>query len=527
MSEAHANKHLDTKTIISFFKGARDSQGCRDGHFNNLEGCLEVLDLESFEGVSLNQLSDAITNKLPSDVSRMGTLTIYVMWLYPRLMAIDVSAEGSLTQEITTWYRFLKAMASHDDLIFEAFRNWQRHQAIADPTSSRRLSIAEAELRGLMASPSTSVNPGLSAAKPEALFGQMHPDRVKLSQEPRTVIEIDDDDDGGDDDVVFISSKTLPKGRGSSEGHGQNPQPGLPILTGPNMLAVKDLTTAPPKKKDSEVAETKRKLSAKYSDSSSASPRTEKGGTSKRPPQYYVCDRCGQQGHLLKKCPTNMDPSFDRKPPQNYKCHFCKKVGEHYGPLCPKHPHPDSIAAQRRAYAKTGGRVEGARRPDHMDRFQDKRAEPSQDGRESQYDIPARGTDRSSSPVREVGRHRYGDKYRPVDKYRPEDEFSRLSLSMPRDQRRKRKASRSPSPDKTVLRKKSQGLAIAGMANWSSKAATLSDNLMGRRDDDLIVQRGGQREGRLSYDDEVDEDVTQTRPPRRVTSAPVEQEGRL
>ena len=30
-------------------------------------------------------------------------------------------------------------------------------------------------------------------------------------------------------------------------------------------------------------------------------------------PPGYVCDRCGKEGHLIKNCPTNGDPKYDRK----------------------------------------------------------------------------------------------------------------------------------------------------------------------------------------------------------------------
>jgi hypothetical protein len=262
---------------------------------SNLKKTLKVLGLESFESVALDQLFTAVTQKLPSDTSKKRTLDIYVMWLHPRLMAIDVSTEGSFTQEIATWYRFLKAMATHDHLIFEAFHDWQRSQAIENPTSSRRLSIAEAELRRLMTAPSTSAKPVSDAPKAEGHFGQMHPDRVKLSRESHEVIEIDDNDDD-DDDVVVISARSLRDDRTSPQNNGRDRQPDLSFLTGANMLAVKDMAKAPPRKKDPEVPKTNRKSSGGSSESRPAQAKRGETNSPKIPPPYYTCDRCGQKG---------------------------------------------------------------------------------------------------------------------------------------------------------------------------------------------------------------------------------------
>jgi hypothetical protein len=216
----------------------------------------------------------------------------------------------------------------------------------------------------------------------------------------------------------------------------------------------------------------------------------------------------------LKECPTNLDPAFDRTPPKNYKCHFCKKVGDHYGPMCPRHPQPDSIARQRREHAKALARADGGRSVDHKDRVRLARAEQYRNERPSRLDSPARGKDRSSSPTRESRRHRHGDKYRPENKYRPEDEFSRLSLSASRRQQGKRRASRSPSPHKAVSRKKSVAWVDDNVGDRHPKTRTFFD--------DPASQRSGQWEGRLSYDDGVDEDVPKTRPiKKRVAFSPV------
>ncbi|TGO15079.1 hypothetical protein BTUL_0044g00180 [Botrytis tulipae] len=64
-------------------------------------------------------------------------------------------------------------------------------------------------------------------------------------------------------------------------------------------------------------------------------------------PPSYICNRCGKNGHLVKQCPTNMDPAFDKKPPGSYKCSICNKLGKHWYSLCPENTRKDSITQKR------------------------------------------------------------------------------------------------------------------------------------------------------------------------------------
>ncbi|KAF7901107.1 hypothetical protein EAF00_003328 [Botryotinia globosa] len=64
-------------------------------------------------------------------------------------------------------------------------------------------------------------------------------------------------------------------------------------------------------------------------------------------PPSYICNRCGKNGHLVKQCPTNMDPAFDKKPPGSYKCSICNKFGKHWYSLCPENTRKDSITQKR------------------------------------------------------------------------------------------------------------------------------------------------------------------------------------
>jgi hypothetical protein len=301
-------------------------------HSNKMRQNLEALELESFDGLSLVQLSDSITKNLPSDTSNKRVLDVYVMWLHHRLMAIDVSAEDDFIHEIATWYRFVKALPNDDGRITNVFHDWQRGQAVENPASSRRLCIAEAELRGLMAAAPKVAESSKIFSKPEgrnsvkseprnsgkseARYGQMHPDRARLSENSPIVI----DDDGDDDDIVEISSNAFNKCRASPRGVGQNGQSDLSFLTGSNMLPMngktrfsrgkEDIDAPKPEGKHAPKPEGKSapkpdgkpmpkpegKLVAKPSDSHSAPSGKKGAGVPKKPPGGYVCDRCKKKG---------------------------------------------------------------------------------------------------------------------------------------------------------------------------------------------------------------------------------------
>ncbi|KAJ8071405.1 hypothetical protein OCU04_001726 [Sclerotinia nivalis] len=73
------------------------------------------------------------------------------------------------------------------------------------------------------------------------------------------------------------------------------------------------------------------------------------GGSTDHVPPNYICNRCGKHGHLVKQCPTNMDPAFDKQPPETYQCSICNKFGNHWYSLCPKNTKEDSITQKRLA----------------------------------------------------------------------------------------------------------------------------------------------------------------------------------
>ncbi|KAH6631975.1 hypothetical protein F5144DRAFT_629895 [Chaetomium tenue] len=225
---------------------------------DDTEQILETLRLETLKDIPLAQLSEAIKRNLSADVDQRQILDIYIMWLHPRLMDIDVSAKGYLGLEIFYLYHFLKALPGDHSRLANAFHDWQRSQAVGNSDISTKVRIAEAEFRRLMPAlenkrPERNTNSSvledrfgnmhpdrarlsqnMDVSILENRFGNMHPDRAKLSQDTCIVIELDDDDNDGD--AVPISSKSKRRGRRSGKGKGGGGPPGLSFLTGSNKL---------------------------------------------------------------------------------------------------------------------------------------------------------------------------------------------------------------------------------------------------------------------------------------------------
>ncbi len=292
-------------------------QAAEMDHSDRIKQNLEILGLESLENLSLGELFAAIGKNIPSDVSKSRILNIYAMWLHSRLVVIDVSYGATFADEIASWYQFLKALTNDDSLIIGAFRDWQRGEVLENPTSLRRLSIAEAELTRLMSSSPTEpessptcfdgnygkIHPDrVKTSQGSHIFidvdghyGQMHPDRVERSQNPHTVIEIEDDEP---EIIVLSSSHTWPKDLSTPPSHGQDGQPDFRFLTGANMLALsdivrplrdgQDLGTPSPKPMDMSVPVP---LESRPEGSEST-----KAGKPKKPRKEYICDRCGVKG---------------------------------------------------------------------------------------------------------------------------------------------------------------------------------------------------------------------------------------
>ncbi len=274
-------------------------------HSDMVKQNLEILGLESLEGVSLGQLLADVAERMPSNVSESRILNIYAMWLHSRLITIDISDEASFANEICHWYHFLKAVTD-DNLIVEAFCEWQRGAVTADPTSWRRLSIAEVELRKLIPDPPSDPEPSPPPAMSDSHHGYMHPDRVKMSQGQHPVIELDDDDQS---DIVELSSRPCPKDSTLSQDRGQQGgQQDLSFLTGSNMLPLFRNPKSPPPeprhrrlRRPSPGACAKEIAAREWGVNEAKTANEAKANEANMTRKEFICDRCGLKGRHITR----------------------------------------------------------------------------------------------------------------------------------------------------------------------------------------------------------------------------------
>lgn len=259
-------------------------------HSDKKKQNLEVLGLENVNVLCLPELWDAIKEKLPSDVSKMRILNIYVMWLHEQLATFDISAEDAVRDCISTWYEFLKATNYDSRIIAEALDDWQRDEAQHDPTSWRRLGIIAAELRAVMISfvPPSKKSPGTS---PDGHYGHMHPDRIMLSRESPSASGLGD----GKHEVIVIDpdADLPPKNGGTPRGVGSN----LPFLTGSNRLVLGDIADSLPHREEEKVSQVAAAEPRTTSITpNSKDPQSDISKTSGKSSSGYVCFRCGVPG---------------------------------------------------------------------------------------------------------------------------------------------------------------------------------------------------------------------------------------
>ncbi|KXX83329.1 E3 ubiquitin-protein ligase RBBP6 [Madurella mycetomatis] len=466
-------------------------------HPDKIKQNLDILGLDNLKGLTMDQLLAAVANKFPPEVSKRRLLNVFVMWLHERLTGVDIPADAAFANEVSSWYNTLKMTANDDSAIAEAFHDWQCEQYIHDPASSGWLSIAELKLHSPMASPTAHSLNNLETARPEHQYGSMHPDRLKLSLEDPSAIEIDDDGP----EVVGTPFHQW-EDRAQLQTDGQDEPHGLSFLTGSNRLVLNDPVDSKLDRGGSPFA------------SCVKSPEHESGSISKRRSLGYVCNRCRIPGHLLQNCPTDTDSAFDKKPQEDYKCRICKKTGDHLFTLCPNNRDPKSLTQQRRHNVEKSAKSGANHRHDYGSDFDNSHQSRLRNDRSHRLDEPPRGRRRSCSPLGHANGKRRRDmsppgheqlSHRPVSpplrysdsKRRMEEPYVEDTpvihrLLPPQEHRNNRKHSGAMFPNKPASPKECHS-RVDKRAKKKARRVTFCD--------DLVIEIKDTGEGRLSYYD--------------------------
>ncbi|EAA33424.1 hypothetical protein GE21DRAFT_6212 [Neurospora crassa] len=376
-------------------------------------------------------------------------------WLSDHLLELDSSDERSFSHEIAKWCFFVKDAGYDSTNVVGTFEEWLHEHSHAEPLSARRLALAELEIKKFYDIPTKAPRlvpadepcqpspppektlqqfPSMSEAsevQPVDGFGQIHPDRLKLSRygdtkhEEGEVIDVDD----WQCPVVAISS---------DEDVDPQTKNTMSFLTGANRMVFGEdeaimTTDLQGKKKKTKKA---KKSKAQAMQSGPTSIQTQEKNKAS-------CGRCGVPGHYHMQCPTNLDPSFDKSPPNEYKCNFCNRYGDHYATVCKRNMNPTSLTQQRKRFAERGRQFHPSRgrSSSPLRGPNDKR----HIGRErSPYRVPRdrHRYDRESSPYRESETRHHVDRDRSRERRRSRERCRR---------RRSRSKSRSPSPPRQAL----------------------------------------------------------------------------
>ncbi|KAL2153375.1 hypothetical protein VTH82DRAFT_4530 [Thermothelomyces myriococcoides] len=264
----------------------------RMDHLGRMEQNFEAFWFESLECMPLAKLSESLKDALPSDESNDRALKYYGIWLWRRLMTLDPMADNESRYEIAAWYRFMKEMPLVDHQILQAFHGWQHGYAVEGPASSKRLSLAEDELRRLTTSDASNlIDLVVDSARSENEPSQTQPDSSNLSQGEGIKTEADDHDEGSCSDEPVLPSNTAEKRSAPSSAEGGGGEEDSYFLTGSNMLPLNEKARLSRGKRGPTIG----KLDGGAETDAVSRLMDEGVGVSGKPPPGYTCKRCGRK----------------------------------------------------------------------------------------------------------------------------------------------------------------------------------------------------------------------------------------
>ncbi|KAL8371893.1 hypothetical protein RB595_001614 [Gaeumannomyces hyphopodioides] len=370
-------------------------------HFSGALGAYPEVEMKSIvlpaDGkTTLSELSAVLQHLSRTEqLSQAQILDAYCRWLYHSVGRLDQSDEKEHTAQISAWCASLCAQKFTTGDILESFKQFSAKQTASDPCSFRRTQLAMKEIDRI-------TSPSVENTRPAVIGTEVQfPVRQPFG-------------DGFDTPMRKLSI-------GGHKSHGPS---------------------APSQQHKEERKKNRQRNGSSLTDV------TPKGG--------YVCSRCGIPGHFVQKCPTNLDPAYD-KTPSSYRCHLCNAIGQHITSLCPRNTEKTSLY-QRRLRAQQQGA-----RPDSRGRTR----EPSPSGARDRSISRIRPARQDWGERRDENRHQYRSKsryrdeerhrYRSRSRYRDDDMQKYRSRSRYGDEDRHRHRSKSRHRGKSRIRSPSRG----------------------------------------------------------------------
>lgn len=97
-------------------------------HLDRIKQDRELIGLNNFKSLSLDQLLDAIDQKFPTGLGRKRIIQIFITWLHDCLVDSEISDSPTLRSQVREWVTFLRKCHNSDRTILDTFREYQNYE---------------------------------------------------------------------------------------------------------------------------------------------------------------------------------------------------------------------------------------------------------------------------------------------------------------------------------------------------------------------------------------------------------------
>ncbi|ETS82368.1 hypothetical protein PFICI_04244 [Pestalotiopsis fici W106-1] len=398
---------------------------------------LEILSIERLENVSLEDLGARVDRNIYSTISKQQALDTYLGWLREQLSRDMFVQEVDIIKDWTT--SLLNRSFNKEDIL-TSFKQWQNQEALVDRSTLRRFLMVERELSDFLENPTRGNSTKREQSPPTEKENIEPRSRTAKRQTGANETPVGERRPLGTSSTHREVSKKQSSGpvhltmRPSHKNHTLPSISSTPRTAGHSSVADKEGGHSDRNNLDSSTEKTPR---GRHSDDDmpvwASYPKDYKTAVKNgsldntHPHKGYVCNRCGQGGHWVHLCPTNLDPSYDSAPAPDYACKLCGEKGLHFWCLCPSNKDKSSITQQRKRAGIPASieLVREKRRSPEVLRISARARDTSRSRRRETegHDQRYRADQRSYSPRRRDDRSLAGERIRRS----PGQERSRLS----------------------------------------------------------------------------------------------------
>jgi hypothetical protein len=365
---------------------------------------LDTLAIKSLDRTSLAELEDQFDQSIGSTISKQQVLNTYLGWLREQLVMDMFLGQDSL---VDAWIRSLRKYGFEKGQIYQSFKDWQRQEALANPSTLRRFLMIEQELYKLLGKEVLGNDAGrhnepYHVPLPQNVKQHTRSDECNIKNTSNPIKDAQQEFKGHWVGTRRTGANNIPVTKRRNQKvsvaspNSMNAASSMPcepqILSYTDKCATSTIVAISHEESrldhpyetnlahetislDTALEKMLRRPRAQHNPSALASSSGAYISALKAgrlewtlPPDDYTCKRCHQKGkeiqsetnlaihvlansiigHWLHLCPTNLDPSYDAPPDPGYLCHFCRQMGDHFATLCPQNDKEWSLTQQRK-----------------------------------------------------------------------------------------------------------------------------------------------------------------------------------